>query len=1226
MKLHLRLSPYLFVGLLILLGMLSEAVFAEAAAAQGDSVVRERLSLDAGWHFHLGDDWPNALALDKSGASSGAAAANFTADAAWRTVDVPHDWAVELPIDQSADLKHGFKPIGPGFERNSIGWYRRSFELAQQDEGKRIWLTFDGVYRDATVWINGWLVRRHEGGYDTFREDITSVVNFGGRNVIAVRVDASKFEGWFYEGAGIYRHVWLEKTAPVAVAPDGIFVYTTFPNNVPAGDATTHVEAEVLNSLFKPSLAEVECRIVAPDGGTVARCKAAATVNGLSTQALSLETRIASPKLWSPESPNMYRLVTTVSVQGKAVDRKETSFGVRTFAFDPKAGFLLNGKHYVIQGTCNHQDHAGVGLAMPDALLEFRIKALKSMGSNAYRSSHNPATPELLDICDRLGMLVMDESRLLGSDSENMRKWEEMIRRDRNHASIFLWSVANEEFSVQGSPQAARAAATMQARVKQLDPTRAVTYPAPQYNEFAGINSVIEVRGWNYNFGPGMDQYHANHPDQPNIGTEQASVVGTRGIYVTDWNHYVAAYDIRWPTWSATAETWWSFFAERPWLSGGFAWTGFDYRGEPSPYGWPCVSSHFGILDTCGFRKDAFYYYKAWWTKETVLHIAPHWNWPGKEGQDIRVEVQSNCRSVELALNGASLGRKDVKPNAKLVWEVKYQPGTLSAKGFDASGAITAQTKVETTGAASRLQLTPDRRLIDADGKDIAIFTVSALDAQGRPVPVAQDKVQFTLTGPGKILGVGNGDPACHEPDTLVPTSRSASLGEWRWKPGKFPSRAVELTPELGEKFDDASWQPVGEPKLPMRQDSTAFYRTKVTLTQEDVANADTAYLVLGTVDDDGWVLVNGKLVGESHNAGAPAFEVGKYLHAGENVIAVGVKNYWGPGGVRSGGEIVFWKQTGNWERSLFNGLAQVIVQSTPEAGSFTLSAAAKGLAPASADVQTRPLETQQPSASAQKESQMPVAADIDQRRGGIARGKLETVQYASKTVGTQRRMQVYLPPGYDARQKYPVLYLLHGLGGTEYEWTGYCHADVILDNLYADGKAVPMIVVMPNGRAQTDDRVPADNPMSAVLAFAVFEHDLLDDLIPAIESRYPVLADRAHRAIAGLSMGGGQALNFGLGHDDVFGYVGAFSAAPNTKPSAELFSKAAGDRQSQVIWLACGNKDGLFNVSQRVHNYLADQKIDHTWRITDHGHDAEEWKPDLYLFAQQLFSVTAAR
>jgi beta-galactosidase len=920
---------------------------------------REHLSLDAGWRFYLGDDWPDALHLENSGTGSGPASEKFS-DSFWRTVNLPHDWAVELPFDWAADGSHGFHTLGVKYPTNSIAWYRRTFELSKEDEGKRIWLTFDGVFRDATVWVNGWCVSHHEGGYYPFREDITDVLHFGGKNTIAVLVDATKVEGWFYEGAGIYRHVWLDKTAPVAIAPDGIFVQSEFEKNIPQGSPVIAVEVRLFNSQTNAENATVTCEIVSPDGRSLKQFSESEKLNRKSQGKVNLQTKVSSPVLWSPESPRLYKLVTTVSVADKIVDSKETAFGIRTVGFDATNGFLLNGRHYELYGTCNHQDHAGVGAAIPDALQEFRVNKLKEFGCNAYRMSHNPPTPELLDACDRVGMLVMDESRLMGSDSANLKKWDDQIRRDRNHPSVAIWCIANEQFMVQDTPQAASVARTMQDYVKQLDPLRPVSYASPEDDVFAGINSVIEVRGWNYHYGPKMDKYHAAHPTQPNFGSEQASVVGTRGIYTNDHSAgYVAAYDVVWPGWTTTAESWWSYFADRPWMSGAFVWTGFDYRGEPTPYWWPCVNSHFGILDTCGFPKDAFYYYQSWWTTNTVLHLAPHWNWPGREGQEILVQAFSNCKQVELFLNGASLGKQTMKPNSKLSWQVKYAPGTLSAKGFDAADNVIAETKVETTGAAAQIQLTPDRKTINADGQDVSVFTVSAVDSQGRGVPVAQNKINFAVAGAGNLIGVGNGDPSCHEPDVFVPTAPSHNIpvNKWRWEIGKIPKNQ-DTAPEYANEFDDSAWKPVsgGGPTIET-PDTAAIYRAHVKLTEEDL-KGEGAMICFGGADDEGWYFVNNQFVGESHDWQAqPIFDAKKYLHVGDNVIAVGVYNSVAQGGLNPNVnvQIVGHATAAPWSRSLFNGLAQIIVQSTKDAGEIKLTATADGLTPATAVLQTKP-------------------------------------------------------------------------------------------------------------------------------------------------------------------------------------------------------------------------------------------------------------------------------
>ena len=949
------------------------AVFNLAAA----DAPREHLSLDANWKFHLGDDWPKALRLDKAGASGGPASEKFN-DTAWRSLDLPHDWAIELPFDQTSDTSHGFKPVGPGFHKNSTGWYRRTFELSKADSSKRISLQFDGAFRDATVWVNGWLVKRHEGGYYPFREDITDIAHFGGKNTVTVKVDASKFEGWFYEGAGIYRHVWLDKTAPVAVAPDGIFVWSQFPDNVPDGAASIFVKTQVKNSSTNDAAVMVSYELISPDGeskiiGPSSGFNQGVAFAGSQSEFLG-KTDLEQPVLWSPESPKLYKLITTVAADGEVVDRQETEFGIRTFAFDVTNGFLLNGRPYVLKGTCNHQDMAGVGAALPDALQNFRVAKLKEFGDNAYRTSHNPPTVELLEACDHLGMIVMDESRLLGSDEENLRKWEGQIRRDRNHASVGIWSVANEEFNVQATPQGGNVARTMQDLVKRLDPTRPVTYAAPQGDTFDGINGVIEVRGWNYHAGKEMDAYHAKHPEQPNVGTEQASTVSTRGIYTNDKKlGYVSAYDDNAPSWATTTEKWWSYFADRPWLSGGFVWTGFDYRGEPTPYAWPCINSHFGVLDVCGFPKDNFYYYQSWWTTNIVLHLLPHWNWsasadssgatrPGKEGQEIRVDALSNCEEVELFLNGASLGKQTMKRNSKLSWKVKYAPGTLSAKGFN-GGKVITEAKVETTGDAVTIQLTPDRSTIKADGEDVSVFTVSATDAKGRAVPLAQNKINFEVAGAGKILGVGNGDPSSHEPDTFVaqlPVKTIAVEG-WHWKLAPIPAKGAPA-PEYANDFDDAAWNVV-KPKtdgdtgeLVLSEGQTAVYRAHVRVTEADLANPG-VLVRFGGIDDHGWIFVNNQRVGESTDwAAQPAYDIKKNLHAGDNVIAVGVSNQSGQGGlnpdvnVEITGKVV----ESPWSRSLFNGLAQIMVQSTKDAGEIKLTASADDLKPATATITTQ--------------------------------------------------------------------------------------------------------------------------------------------------------------------------------------------------------------------------------------------------------------------------------
>jgi len=954
---HEITSPYYMKLKFIALNLLSFFLIATGALAVDSP--RKRLLMDFGWKFHLGDAWPNALRLDKAGASGGPVTESFS-DVDWRTVNLPHDWAVELPFDANADGGHGFHPIGPGFPQNSMAWYRRTFDLPAGDSGKRLWLEFDGVFRDCTVFVNGWSIGHHEGGYNSFRYDITDLANYGGRNVIAVKVDASKFEGWFYEGAGIYRHVWLEKTSPLAIAPDGIFVFSQFKNNVPSDRAKILVETRLLNTLANAAPVMVKCEIISPGGKTVAKFKETGILQASAQGDVNLEAKISSPVLWSPESPNLYDLVTTVESNGKTVDRKETEFGIRTVAFDANKGFLLNGRPYELKGTCNHQDHAGVGAALPDALQSFRVEALKAMGCNAIRTSHNPPTPELLEACDRLGLIVMDENRLLGSDAQNLGRWQNQILRDRNHPSVCIWSIANEEFNVQDTPAGLRVTATMQNFVERLDPTRPVTYAAPVGDDYTGnINSVIEVRGWNYHTGGDMEDYHREHPAQPEVGTEQGSSVSTRGIYTNDAvRGYVSAYDDNAQQWSSTAEYWWSYFAERPWLSGGFVWTGFDYRGEPTPYGWPCINSHFGVMDTCGFPKDNFYYYQSVWLDKPMVHLLPHWNWPGREGQPINVWCYSNCKQVELFLNGQSLGKQAMPKNSHLEWNVTYAPGALSAKGYDDAGAVIAETEVATTGEPSSVHLVPDRSTINADGEDVSVITVSVTDSQGRVVPVASNKINFDLSGPGRIIGVGNGDPSCHEPDQFITTApvRTQPVDGWRWK--KIHDAYASNLPEEAETYDDVGWQKVDVRAStgPLDLHENAAFRTHVDLTAEDLA-ASAIGLDFNRIDNDGMVYVNGHKVGEARDWQTPAsFDVKSALHPGDNTIAVAIANWGGPGGITKGVNLQFEGKAPpvNWQRSVFNGLAQIIVQSTQQPGEIELTAHADGLTP-----QTLPLTAQ---------------------------------------------------------------------------------------------------------------------------------------------------------------------------------------------------------------------------------------------------------------------------
>jgi len=753
------------------------------AAPPIDNTLRETFLMDANWRFSLGNACDPAKdfgfgktaimgTFAKSGNPGGAAVTHFD-DSTWQQINLPHDWAVDLPfVLDNTVVWHGGKPLGRAYPETSIGWYRKLFPIPASDLGKRIRVRFDGVYRNAQVFLNGEYLGQDASGYAPFEYDVTDFLNYGGDNLLALRVDATFNEGWFYEGAGIYRHVWLTRTAPVHIASWGNYVQSNLRSGI-NGPASLLITSEIENTTGKPATCTVHASVIDPNGTTVATAHSRpATVAAASNEIVEMETTVARPELWSPETPHLYRLVATVLVNGKAVDQDATTFGIRSTRFDGDEGFFMNDKPIKIKGTCNHQDHAGLGVALPDRIQSYRIECLKAMGSNAYRTSHNAPTPELLDACDRLGMLVMDETREFSSSPQALGELERMVKRDRNHPSIILWSIANEE-PQQGTDRGARMGRTMMEALSRLDTTRPIT-AAMNHGWGSGLSNVVDVQGFNYNLGD-IDAYRKAHPTQPLIGTETASTVSTRGIYANDPKRgYVAAYDNQKPHYAEFAEEWWKFYDDRQWLSGGFVWTGFDYRGEPSPYHLPCISSHYGVMDTCGFPKDNYFYYHTWWRSEPALHLFPHWNWSGKEGQPIEVWCYSNQQSVELFLNGKSLGSQNVEKNGHLVWQVPYTPGTIEARA-SSNGKITLTAQRETTGPAAKIKLQADRTRIQADGEDVSVISVTITDAEDRMVPTADNKVHFTLTGAGQIIAVGNGDPSCYEPDHA--TERSAFNG-----------------------------------------------------------------------------------------------------------------------------------------------------------------------------------------------------------------------------------------------------------------------------------------------------------------------------------------------------------------------------------------------------------------------------------------------------------------
>ena len=741
----------------------------------------ERLRFDDGWMFAFGNasdpaldfgcgtEYFNYLTKANSIHNEGPYCDKFDAGRwpnEWRPVTLPHDWVVDLPFSPEASHSHGYKTVGYRYPATSVGWYRKVFTIPADDLGKHISLRFDGIFRDARVWVNGFYLGNEPDGYAAQIYDISEYLNYGGDNVVAVRADATLEEGWFYEGAGIYRHVWLDKTDPLHIAPFGIFIHADL--DEPFDKAMITVETTVDNKGLAPADYEVRNTLIAPDGSRVVMPPTSVAALAPKDSRLSVaRISIDNPQLWDIDNPRLYSLETEIVSNGKIVDSRLTRTGIRHIRFDADNGFFLNGRHVKIKGVNMHQDHPGVGTAIPDALQAYRLRELKKYGVNAYRSSHNPMTPEMIDACDSLGILVMEENRLTGVNDYHIRLLRQMIERDRNHPSIIVWSIGNEEWGTEWNDFGRRISASMREYCHRIDSTRPVAVAT------AGGPTVVEtvdIAGYNYVLQNPIDRHRADYPRRIALGTEETTGCGARGVYYDDHARgFMKAINLspNGPDSIYNAiERGWKFYDERPWLGGLFYWTGFDYRGESNPMVYPATGSQFGVLDYCGFPKDEAFYLKAWWTDEPVLHIFPHWNLKGHEGEPVSIRAYSNMDEVELFVNGQSLGRKQMPVNGHLSWDTVYSPGEVRAVGYK-RGEQLMETLIATTGEAQRISLDVDRSAIKADGMDVAVVAVSMLDGSDRFVPDANVELTLRAEGPISILGAGNGDPtfkACERP------------------------------------------------------------------------------------------------------------------------------------------------------------------------------------------------------------------------------------------------------------------------------------------------------------------------------------------------------------------------------------------------------------------------------------------------------------------------------
>ena len=787
-------------------------LFVALAVVTFRAEAREKINFDKGWRFILADSAQMSLAMYD--------------DSAWRMLNVPHDWAIEGDFSASAPSGNSGGALPGG-----VGWYRKSFEVAAADKGKLFYIDFDGVYMNVKVWINGQLLGQRPYGYSSFRFDLTPHLKFGARNVVAVRVDNSdQPNSRWYSGCGIYRHVWLVKTEKIHVAHWGTHV-------VAEGNKVS-VSVSIDNNTTSQQTVVVRNKIISPAGVQVASASKKLSLNpsAKSTSSLS-QLKVSRPQIWSCETPYIYKVVTTIEQNGKVVDTYETPTGFRTFKFDAEKGFSLNGKSMKINGVCQHHDLGCLGAAVNEDALYRQLRILKEMGTNAVRCSHNPPAPELLAMCDTMGLIVMDESfdmwRRRKTKNDYARffdQWAErdltdLVLRDRNHPSILMWSIGNEVLEQWSSADADTLSAE-QANlilnaghdastlshgtemsvnsllcknlceiIRRLDNTRPITAgcnePDPKNHLFK--SGALDIIGFNYHH-QWVKDVPKNFPGKPFIFSESVSALQTRGFYMMPsdsvykapiewWLPYqdpsfqCSAYDNMHASWSSTHEETWDVVKHNDFVGGQFIWTGFDYIGEPTPYGFPARSSYFGIVDLAGFPKDSYYMYQSEWTDKQVLHLFPHWNW--LEGQDIDLWCYyNNADEVELFINGRSQGVKAKKDDHEyhLMWRVKFEPGEVKAVARK-NGKVVAEKTIRTSGAPAQLRMTSDRIRFgnNPNGDNLAFITVEVIDKDGNLCPRADDQVFFEVEG-GRIVGVDNGNPISME--RFKDTKRKAFNGK----------------------------------------------------------------------------------------------------------------------------------------------------------------------------------------------------------------------------------------------------------------------------------------------------------------------------------------------------------------------------------------------------------------------------------------------------------------
>ncbi|MBP7151639.1 MAG: DUF4982 domain-containing protein [Paludibacteraceae bacterium] len=809
-----------------------------ATACSNQPKPREVIDFTNDWKFSLTDSAANASTFDFE-------------DTAWRTLNLPHDWSIESDFSEKFPAAPGGGALPGG-----IGWYRKTFNVPDSYKYKCVFVDFDGVYRNSEVWINGHYLGKRPYGYISFRYELTPFLKFGQKNVIAVRVDNSQQpNSRWYSGSGIYRNVWLTITEPVHVDLWGTYVTTP---EITENDATINIQTSVRNESAENREVKILQILLNQEGKRIAKNETSIKIDPDTVSSISQSLSVKNPILWEIDRPYLYKMVTQLSVDGKLTDQYETPVGLRSFRFDVEKGFFLNGKHLKINGVCNHHDLGALGAAVNKRALERQLQILKDMGCNAIRTSHNPPAPELLQLTDSMGFIVMDEifdmwvKRKTAYDyALDFPKWyktdmTDWLKRDRNHPSVFIWSIGNEvmeqwedtsadnmsleeantilnnmKVSDTGKNTLSKSALLtkhLSDIAKSVDPTRPVTAACngTQKNNPLFLSGGLDLIGFNYHQNEFVD-VPKNFPGKPFIVTESVSAVQTRGFYLMPsdsiyiwpdrWDKpfynpllKCSSYDNSHVPWGSTHEETWKIIKKYDFISGQFIWTGFDYLGEPTPYSWPSRSSYFGIIDLAGFPKDVYYMYQSEWTDKDVLHIFPHWNWQKGETVDVWA-YYNHADEVELYLNGRSLGKRSKQgDDLHVMWRVKYEPGTLKAVSRK-NGKEVLTKEISTAGNPVKIRLTPDRNIITANGKDLSFVTVELVDKNDNAYPLANQLVKFSINGIGIIAGTDNGDEndstSLKKPERHLFFGKCLAIVQSSKKPGKITLKAsVEGLPD----------------------------------------------------------------------------------------------------------------------------------------------------------------------------------------------------------------------------------------------------------------------------------------------------------------------------------------------------------------------------------------------------------------------------------------------